>query len=253
MIVDLASRKLVFRLAAIGAGLIAIALAMPQLAALAGRDVAAMNFRQFDLRNVGNFPVLFTTALFALAAILVVPVARLAPDRRDRIGWYGMAAVFLYLALDETVRLRDSIDHLRLAPFGDSALLAAHPSLWIYEAAGIALAIAGLRFIGRQPRATATAIALGAILYAAGFPGTAMVSPFRAAPAVVGTGAADLLLGLLGQSLRMAGALTVIWGLLRLLERARLTVELDIAITGADAVAPVPPQPVASTADRHAA
>jgi hypothetical protein len=253
MIVDLACRKLVIRLAAIGASLIAIALALPSLAALAGRDVGAMNFHQFDLRNVGNFLVLFTTALFALATVLVVPAARLARDRRDRIGWYGLAAVFVYLALDETVRLRDSVDHLRLAPFAHPPLLATHPFLALYAAAGIALAIASWRFVGRQPRATAVAILLGAILYAAGLPGTALVTPFHAAPAAIGGGLADLLIGLLGQTLRMAGALTLIWGELRLLERARLTVELEIGIAGAEAVAPVPPQPVAPTADRHAA
>lgn len=250
MNVDLACRKLVFRLAAIGAALIAIALAMVGLAAVSGRNVAVVDFHQFDLRNVGNFPVLFTTALFTLAAILAVPAARIARGRRDRLAWYRLAAICVYLALDETVRLRDSLDHL-LAPLGRFPVLAGHRFLWLYAVAGVLLAVARRGFIASQPRRTPVAIVLGAILYGLGITATAFVTPFHAAPAVLGDSVADLMLGLLGQSLCIAGALTLIWGELRLLERARLTVAVEIGIAGAEAAAPA--ASVASTADRHAA
>jgi hypothetical protein len=237
MTVDVSCRRILFRLAAIGGSLMAIAAMLPLLAHVAGIDPDAANFRQFDLRSVGNFPVLFTTVLFAFAIALIVPVARLEPRRADRIAWRWLAALFGYLALDETARLRDSFDHLHFAAAG-RLLPGVHPWIWIYSIAAVAIAAVYARFLLRQPRPLTAGLLAAGALYVIGLPGAAVVEPFLGGTGMLGHGIGALLFGLFGQALRMAGALTLVGTLLHRLRTAEITVTVDVGFPRAAAVEP---------------
>jgi hypothetical protein len=237
MTVDVSCRRILFRLATIGGSLMAVAAMLPLLAYFAGVDTDTANFRQFDLRTVGNFPVLFTTALFVFAILLIVPVSRLASRRTDRIAWRGLAAIFGYIALDETTRLRDSFDHLHAAAVG-RLLPGVHPWILIYSIAAVAIAAVYARFLLRQPRPLAAGLLAAGALYAVGLPGAAVVEPYLGGTGMLGHGVGALLFGLFGQSLRMAGALTLVGTLLHRLRSAEITVAVEVGFPRAAAVEP---------------
>lgn len=219
----------------IGGLLSLIAGISPIFAAHIGDNVALADFGQFDLRNVGNFLALFTTVEAAAAALLVCLILHWEKGHTslERRYWQGLAVVFAYIALDETVKLRDSFNHLHVHAGGWLAPFDTAPWLWFYLLAAAACAWLLTRF----PHRVAVRLALGGVLYITGLIVAGVTGPL----APKSGGLDDLLLAVLAQSLRMGGMLVSVQGLLEHLERtaARFTIRVATASTPA-LVSPIP-------------
>ena len=207
----------------VGGALIAIAVMLPLLALHAGDSVVFTDFGQFDLRNVGNFLVLFTTVEAVMAALLAGLILCTAAGRNvhSRRYWQGLAAIFTYLALDETVKLRDSFNHVH-GPTGKwFTVLEPVPWIWFYLPAAIVIAVLYVGFLARQPRPLAAGFVLGGVLYLAGLTGMAAADILAKGHEGMAHGGLDnLLIALLAQSLRIGGMLLTVHALLQHLERS---------------------------------
>lgn len=118
----------------------------------------------FDFDTEMNVPSLFSALmLLACSGVLV----RLATDGSSpvelRLGWWGLALVFLFLAVDETFSLHEeTIRPLRTGLHTSGLLYFA----WVipYGAAALLLLLTYGRFLQRLPRRTAAlCVAAGAV------------------------------------------------------------------------------------------
>ena len=116
-----------------------------------------------------------STLLLACAAVLAGLGAARPGAAPDRWAWRGLAAVFLYLALDEAFSLHElAAVFLGRVAFGGTPL---ENVGWVFPAAGLCavLAVALLRFLARLPGRTRWAFGLAGALYLGGAVGIEVV------------------------------------------------------------------------------
>ncbi len=122
----------------------------------------------FDLNGEANLPAWYSSALLLTAAGLLAVTWRgtAAEARGERRAWAALAAVFVFLAADETAEIHELLNPLR-EQFGAEGLLY---WAWVipYGIAGLVLAIAYARFLWRLPRRTAGLFIGAAALYVGG-------------------------------------------------------------------------------------
>jgi hypothetical protein len=122
----------------------------------------------FNLNGEANLPTWFSSALLLLAAGLLALIWRTTPPatRGDRRTWAVLAAVFLFLAADETAEIHEMLNPLRDLFRADGLLYWA----WVgpYGIAGLVLLVACLRFLRRLPRRTTALITGAGALYVGG-------------------------------------------------------------------------------------
>ena len=132
----------------------------------------------FDLNGEANVPTWFSSALLLAAAGLLALIWRTTPPaaRADRRTWALLAAVFAFLAADETAEIHEMLNPLRDL-FRDDGLL--HWA-WVvpYGIAGLVLLVACLRFLRRLPRRTTALIAGAGALYVGGALGLEMLGGY---------------------------------------------------------------------------
>ena len=166
MSVAVSTRRLTGVLAAVLAGLALATTALQVLKHVYGHG------RLFGLapilsvngeRNVGTW---FSSFLLLLCAVLLATVAANERRQRDRdaLHWAFLAAVFVFLSIDETAMIHETVARVVRRSWGGSGLLY---STWIVAWGGFALAVAlaYLRFLGRLPRRTAVGFVLAGALY----------------------------------------------------------------------------------------
>lgn len=127
------------------AALAAVALALVLLYWLSGRPGFPFDRAPFDLNAEMNLPALFSVALWIGAALVALACGRRSRAEGWRLGghWPVMAALFLYLGLDEAWMIHERVGVLvyRMHAFQGAFLYA-----WVV--AGLAfLAVAGLVFL----------------------------------------------------------------------------------------------------------
>lgn len=119
---------------------------------------------RFDLGLEPSVPALWSTFLLAACAVMLAVNGRAAaPDDPDRRTWYGLALVFLALAVDETVMVHEMANDTLRETLGTSGYLY---FAWVIPGALFALAVAAAsaRFLFRlDPRTRALFLLAGTI------------------------------------------------------------------------------------------
>jgi hypothetical protein len=127
----------------------------------------------FDLDGERNVPSVFSTGLILLCAGLMTVIARIerGPNRR---GWWGLAAIFVFLAADELVSLHERlIEPLRAALHTSGLLYFA----WLIPY-GLAVLVTGalyLRFLLRLPGTTRRRVIIAGVVYLTGAVGLELI------------------------------------------------------------------------------
>ena len=73
---------------------------------------AAKKFvRFFDLNEENTVPTFISSLLLLLASALLLIIARQEPSRKNAFHWYLLSAVFLFLALDESIAIHEELTY----------------------------------------------------------------------------------------------------------------------------------------------
>lgn len=130
----------------------------------------------FNLGEERNIPTTFTYSLFLLNACLLLLIGYSA-----RVGkqpfvahWFGIAAVFLFLALDEEIAIHDTLSPLLESALNTSGALS---YAWVipYLAVIAVLGVIYIRFMFSLPMTTLRWFIPAAVVYIMGAAGLEMV------------------------------------------------------------------------------
>lgn len=127
----------------------------------------------FDVDIEANIPTLFNISLFVIASLLFYVVGRVAP-KGGRWGWYLMAAVMGFLAVDEGSQIHERFMVFTLRLMNDGALGIGKMGwlfyAWIipYVAAAMVLVAVLLPWFLRQDGRTRFGLFLAGAVYIAG-------------------------------------------------------------------------------------
>lgn len=128
---------------------------------------AALRF--FDLNAEQTVPAWYSTVLLTIAAVVtaVAAIKKQVDGEAFLAHWYGLAAIFLYLSMDEALAIHERAiaPMSALVPVGGLLYFA-----WVIPGA-LAVLIVGLiylRFLAAQPRRLARNIVLAGGIYVGG-------------------------------------------------------------------------------------
>jgi hypothetical protein len=201
-------------LAAILLAISLISLSLP-LIVHGGGHVPGALYRLLDTRNEANIPALFSSFQLAAASALTLLIGRIewSRDRKRASYWFGLGAVFAYLAIDEIAQLHEMIALLRLSWRSES--LPEWLWLMIYLPATIMFAVLYIPFLLRLPRWTAALFVAGGTIFLAGAVGLEIVGLYQTRVKMMSE--VDFLVSLranLEEFCEMVGILVFIWGAL---------------------------------------
>jgi hypothetical protein len=168
--------RLVFRLlVAIIIILIALSLAGQISKYFLGHGRLLGFVRVFHVDYEPSVPAVFSVIMLLLSAVLFWVIASAERHRgRRSIGWYGLAALFAYLAFDEGAELHDLATRPLRALFDLGGIF---HFAWVLPAL-VAVVLIGLiyaRFIAALPAQTRRWVIIAASMYVAGALGVEMV------------------------------------------------------------------------------
>jgi hypothetical protein len=129
----------------------------------------------FGLGAERNLPTLYSTiALLVVAGLLLVTARH---SKTDRVYWWVLCCVFVFLACDETLSLHEKLDRPVQASLQTSGVF--HYA-WVipYGIASIAFGLAFVPFLRRLPRKTAWRFVIGGAVFVTGAIGMEMVGGF---------------------------------------------------------------------------
>lgn len=173
-----------------------------------------------DFDEEHNLPTLYSSFALMACALLLAAVGELhRREPSDYWPWFGLAAVFVFLSVDEVVQLHEHIDQVR-----GGALERWRVSGWLlpYLAVAAALAIGYARFLWRLPARHRNWFILAGVIFVGGAGGFELLGPFaqRAGRAYYAacytceelfemTGVAMFALGVIDYAIQRFGSLTV--------------------------------------------
>jgi len=151
---------------------------------------------QFDLNGEANIPTWYSSSALLLASALLAMIAIVKLQWQETYArhWVGLAAVFLYLSIDEAARFHEMgstlalliipsiVDFANLSP-AVSAVIANIPSYtWVVFGAFFVLlfSLAYLRFLIHLPVRTRSLFVLAGILYVGGALGVELLGAWSA-------------------------------------------------------------------------
>ncbi len=174
--VTLEPAPLVRGLAVIAIGLVVASLAVQVWGYLLPVEHYHGVVQMFDLDAEVNLPTYFSSLLLGLAAFFSVVIGSVVRAREDRWGlhWSGLAAVFLYLSIDEALQLHERvIEPVRLALGLGGWLYFA----WIVPASVLLLVflLVYARFFRSQPPSLRRGLLWAGLLYVGGAIGFELV------------------------------------------------------------------------------
>lgn len=163
----------------------------------------------FSLDDEHNVPTWFSALLLLVSAQLAVWIALIERAGRRRYGaWLGMAAVLLYLAMDEVLQFHEQWNGVFMGVIDPSYF----PWLWFYGVVLVLLAVVFTPFLWRLPRRTAGLFFAAGAVYVAGAAGLELVDVSHRA--VHGKDMTYVLLQTLEEALEMAGVVLLVYALL---------------------------------------
>jgi hypothetical protein len=178
-------------------------------------DVHPSVARAFDLDEELNVPTAYQSATLLGSSVLLFSIARQTRRAgRPHAGyWVELALVFLFLFLDESVRIHERVGQFRdYLPFQAGRLVR---SGWVMFGVVfvVVIAIVNLRFLLNLPRRTALALVIAGCVYVAG----AVGMEIAAGPWITAHGRDNVgyaLLASLEEALEMTGVIIFIHALL---------------------------------------
>lgn len=182
---------------------------------------------RFDLGLEPSVPALWSTLLLAAcAALLAVNGRAAAPDDPNRWTWYGLAIVFLALAVDETVMIHEMANDTLREVLGTSGFLY---FAWVIPGVlfALAVALASARFLFRLDSRTRALFLLAGTIFVGGAIGMELIAA-RIAETRGVESVAHMIEQAVEESMEMGGAIVFLYALLDPL--ARRTGSIRIAI-----------------------
>lgn len=172
----------------------------------------------FDLNEENNVPALYSAALLLVASVLLGRIAVLQRSNRERLQWVGLAAIFVYLSIDEALEIHEHLKHSR-------AFLS--PEHFLYQDAWVFFGFAGVaavgltyaKFVLKLPQRLRDLFLISAGLYVAGALGMEIVGGYW--QFVQGKDFVHALLATVEEMLEMLGIVLFISALLQALESFR--------------------------------
>lgn len=133
----------------------------------------------FNMDDENNVPTLFSSFLLSVCGVLAWCVGgeKLARVRGDSKFWFGLAAIFLFLAADEALRLHEMLISPVRAALGTGGVL---HFAWVipYGALLIVFAVAYYRFLFRQERMLRNRMILAGLVYVSGALGMELIGGY---------------------------------------------------------------------------
>lgn len=126
-------------------------------------------FYFFDVNREDSIPTFVSSMGLGVCSFLLFVIAYLV--RRNKLSdyayWMGLAAFFLYMAIDETVRIHEKLGGPLREVFNPEAL---YDMVWLipYGAVTILIGVIYLRFILRLPRESRRLFVVSGLIYLLG-------------------------------------------------------------------------------------
>jgi hypothetical protein len=232
MTIRLSIRRTILWLAALICAFVALGIAMPLAAHVEGRDVARATFHVLNVRHEGSIPTLFSSTLLAIAATLLFTIARIERERggRDARYWFVLALVFVYLAVDETAQLHETLNRFHIDNAGLFAVFDRFPWVWFYGPLVLVFAIAYGRFLLRLPRDTAIVFVVSGACFVGGALGIEIIGAHQIVVEHVSRDSLQYVVrGVLKELFMYSGVTLFIWCLLHRLRDDGVPIRLRFA------------------------
>lgn len=151
-----------------------LVLSMASLTALGlrfygGYEYAYGFVQLFAVDMEGNIPTYFSSLLHLSSALLISLIAFDARQKgsADRVKWTGMAAIFLFLSMDEASSMHELLTYPMRELLGTSGILY---FAWVVPAMIILIILAGIYwpFLRRLPKETFRGFLLAAFVFLSG-------------------------------------------------------------------------------------
>lgn len=236
MTIKLSIRRTILFLAALICVFVVIGIAMPLAAHVEGRDIARATFHVLNVRHEGSIPTLFSSTLLAIAATLLFAIARIERERggRDARYWRFLALIFVYLAIDETAQLHETLNRFHIDDAGAFAVLDRFPWVWFYGPLVLAFAIAYGRFLLRLPRDTAIVFVISGACFVGGALGIEVIGAHQIVVEHIGRDSLHYVVrGVLKELFMYGGVTLFIWCLLHRLRDYGVPIRLRFAASPA--------------------
>ena len=208
----------------------------------------------FDFDTDGNIPNYFSAFILLLSALLffAVAIASRQPGKRDHRYWAVLGFIFVYMSVDEAIRLHERlVIPLQHALNASGVLYFA----WVipYGIAALVLGVVYLRFIWRLPSRTRWLLIAAGVLYVSGALGMELIGGEYYD---VHNGRPDIIYAMMTfveETLEPVGIMTLIYALLYHLQTSLGGIRLEVK--GLASIAEVPatreavgPEPVPTQA-----
>jgi hypothetical protein len=165
--VRLTARQLAAALIVLIGGLILIQSCLLVLVHIFGKPTVFGLVDAFDFGGEGNITALVSTLLILASAAMLALTGNLATKSADRLAWFLLAAVFIFLAVDEATMIHEFAS----APTREALDAGWVPQLaWVlpYGAAMLVLAAILLPWFLRLDRASQIRFVIAGFLFVAG-------------------------------------------------------------------------------------
>ena len=164
-----------------------------------------------------NLPTLYQSLALGLAAVLMFVVARASPRMlpSDRTRWKVLGSIFVFLALDENLRIHETIGDTSSFSFGAAGLA-------IYVPVIVLVGVCWLPLLYRVDARLRRLLLTAAVLYVGGAGGIEAASQLYAGAAGKAT-PLYVMLATLEETFEMAGIAVLVYALLDHLAKARAT------------------------------
>ncbi len=129
-------------------------------------------FYFFDLNREDSIPTFVSSMGLGICSLLLFVVAHLVKRNRSSgfLYWIGLAILFLYMAVDETVRIHEKLGGPLRGVYNPEAL---YDMVWLipYGALAILVGVIYLRFVLRLPGETKVLFIVSGLVYLSGVAG----------------------------------------------------------------------------------
>ncbi len=143
------------------------------------------SFRQFDVRLEANFATYFQASVLALAAMTcwanAVIERGLSTTRWQRMlpGWRTLAAVFVFLSIDELAQIHENFNRVKPDFAGELTFVNHYSWVVVYLPFAACVGLAFIPFLLALPRKIAVVTFLSGVLYVLGAAGLEMVGAWQ--------------------------------------------------------------------------
>ena len=170
-------KKLALVLTLVVLSLILAHVAVQYMKFFQGHDVQLGFLHQLNLDEENNLPTWYSSSALLLSAILlaVIGLANKREGNPYTLEWLGLAAIFLYLSLDEAASLHETMDARTVALLGPMLEAAGYFHGFLYDSWVIIgamfvliVALAYLRFLTALPVKTRSLFLIAGTLYVGG-------------------------------------------------------------------------------------